>query len=316
MPLYLTEKDVTGLLTMPEAMGAVEAAFRAQAAGDASNHARERFFLPRGVFHHMAAALPEKGVMGTKQYTSFPAGTRFWVLLFSSENGDLLSVMEADRLGQVRTGAATGVAARFMARQDAHTATLFGAGHQARTQAEAIVAARPGLRVVQVFSRDYARRERFCLEMTRKLNVRFVGLTSAEEAARGTDILVCATNAAEPVLKADWLSPGDFVAAVGANRLTAREIGEDVVERAERIAVDDLPQARTEAAELIFAHERRKLAWERVVPLADIVAGRVPGRTDATEVTLFKSLGVALEDVAVAHLVYEKARAQGVGREL
>ncbi len=316
MPLYLTEHDVTGLLTMPEAIHAVETAFAAWARGEASNHPRERFFLPRGVMHHMAAALPAKGVMGTKTYTSYRDGTRFWVMLYSSETGDLLALIEADKLGQMRTGAATGVAARHMAREDAHRATLFGTGWQARSQAEAILCVRPNIRELMVCSRDFGRRETFCREMTAHLNVRCTPTANHEEAARGTEIIVCATSATEPVLKADWLSPGDFVAAVGANRMTAREIGEDVVSRADVIAVDDPAQARTEAGELVFAHERRKLSWERVTPLSEIVAGRMPGRSHADQITLFKSLGVALEDVAVAALVYEKAVASGVGREI
>ena len=316
MSLLLTEDDVKALLTMPEAIDAVEAAFAAQARGEAANHPRERFFLPRGVMHHMAAALPARGVMGTKTYTSYRSGTRFWVQLFSAETGDLLAIIEADRLGQVRTGAATGVAAKYMARQDAARASLFGAGGQAQTQAEALLAVRPGIREFTVCSRDFHRREEFCRKMTAKLGVRFHGTASHEEATRGTEVILCATSAAEPYLKAEWLSPGDFIAAVGANRLTAREIGEDTVARADVVVVDDPVQARQEAAELVFAYERRQFLWERLTPLSQLAGGRAPGRNAPEDVTLFKSLGVALEDVAVAALVYDKAVAQGRGREI
>jgi len=201
-----------------------------------------------------------------------------------------------------------------MARQDAHYASLLGAGWQARTQAEAVLLACPHIREFHVFSRDYAPRERFCQQMTRTLNVRFTPMASAEEAARGTQIIICATTAREPILHADWLSPGDFIAAVGANRLTAREIEEDVVGRAAIIAIDDVVQARTEAAELIYAYERRKFSWDKARSLAAIVSGRELGRTSLEDITLFKSLGVAIEDMAVGALVYEKAKAQGVGR--
>jgi alanine dehydrogenase len=317
MPIYLTEAEVTDLITMPEAITAVEAAFSAQATGEgARNEPRNRFFLPKGVLHNMSAALPSKGVMGTKTYTSFGSGARFWVMLYSTETGDLLALIEADRLGQIRTGAATGVAAKHLAREDAIRASLFGTGWQAESQAEALISVRPGLKEVQVYSRNVQNRENFCRKMTTQLGTRFSPFGSAEEAARNTQILVTATAAREPILKGEWLSPGDFVSAVGANRITAREIDETVVERANRVIIDDLDQARTEAAELIFAYERRKWSWTDATPLSQIVSGRAPQRTDPDEIILFKSLGIALEDIAVAQVIYENAKARAIGREL
>lgn len=315
MPLLITEDEVADLLTMPEAIQAVETAFAAQARGTGTNHPRGRFFLPDGVFHHMAAALPERGVMGTKTYTSFAGGTRFWVQLFSSETGDLLALIEADQLGQMRTGAATGVAARLMAREDAAVAAVLGTGWQARSQVAALAAARPGLRQIRAFGRDMERRLAFCRDMTDHLGLPVTPAHSVEAATRHAQIVVCATTAREPILKGEMLEPGVFVAAVGANRLTAREIDEETVARADIVVVDDLAQARTEAAELLFAHERRRFVWEQAGPLCDIVAGRAPGREHDDQITLFKSLGVALEDVAVAAVVYEKARAEQRGKE-
>lgn len=328
VPLFLCENDVAGLLTMPEAIAAVEAAFRDQAHGLASNHPRERFFLPGGVMHHMAAAWPARtsgssggssgGVMGTKTYTSFAQrGTRFWVQLFSAGTGDLLAVIEADRLGQIRTGAATGVAAKYFARPDATAAALLGTGWQARSQAQALVAVLPNLQPICVYGRDAERRLVFCREMSDALGVPVLPAQSVEDALPGCQIVVCATTARDPILHGrEHLSPGLFVAAVGANRMTAREIDEQVVGRADVVCVDDLAQARTEAAELVFAHEKRRFVWEGARPLAAVVAGHAPGRTNNEQITLFKSLGIALEDVAVAAVVYEKARAQNVGRAL
>lgn len=317
MPIYLTEAEVSALLTMPEAIAAVEAAFSAQASGmGARNAPRNRFFLPNGVLHNMSAALPGKGVVGTKTYTSFGSTVRFWVMLFSSESGELLALIEGNRLGQIRTGAATGVAAKYLSREDAAVASLFGTGWQAESQAEALTAVRPGLREVQVYSRDPHNRETFCRKMTAKLGIRFSPFSSAEEAARQSQILVTATSAREPILKGDWLSPGDFVAAVGANRLTAREIDEDVISRAKQIVIDDIEQAHAEAAELIFAYERGKWSWADAVPLSLIVGGNAPKRTSPDDITVFKSLGIALEDIAVAQVVYEKARLRHLGREM
>jgi ornithine cyclodeaminase/alanine dehydrogenase-like protein (mu-crystallin family) len=316
MPLWLSEDDVADLLPMNEAIAAVEAAFASQARGEASNQPRSRFFLPGGVFHHMAAVLPARGVVGTKTYTSFPGGTRFWVLLFSADNGDLLAIIEADRLGQIRTGAATGVAARRLAREDAAVAAVLGTGWQARSQAAALATALPALREIRAYGRDPERRAAFCREMTRALPIPVVPVESAQAAIRDALVIACATTAREPILRGEWLAPGTFVAAVGANRLTAREVDEETVARADIVAVDDIAQARVEAAELIFAHEKRRFVWERALPLAQIVAGHAPGRERADQIVLFKSLGVALEDMAVAALVYERALTAGAGRRV
>ena len=320
MPLLIREDEVAELLTMREAMTAVEAAFAHQARGAGSNHPRARFFLPRGVLHHMAASLPDfpepgRGVTGTKTYTSFEGGTRFWVMLYSAENGDLLALIEADRLGQMRTGAATGVAARHIARPESAVAALLGTGWQARSQAAALKEALPRLREIRAVGRDQARRLAFCREMTDELALPVTPAHSVEAAAHNAQVVVCATAAREPILKGEWLAPGTFVAAVGANRVSAREIDEETVARADVVAVDDAAQARVEAAELIFAHEKRRFTWERARPLSEVVAGRVLGRETPEQITLFKSLGVALEDVAVAATVYEKARKRGVGSE-
>lgn len=316
MAIYLTEDDVARLLTMDAAMDALEAAFADQARGDAANHPRQRFFLPGSVFHHMAAHWDARGVVGAKTYASAADGTRFLVQCFSSRTGELLAVLEAATLGQIRTGAATGVAARRMAPPDATVAAVVGTGFQAQTQAEALLRARPTLRHIRVFGRDPVRRHEFCLDATRRLGIHVEPAESVEDAVRGADMVACATTARDPILKGAWLHDGAFVAAVGANRLTAREIDEETVARAALVVVDDLAQARLEAAELVAAVERRRFVWERAVPLSEVVAGRVPGRPTPDGVTLFKSLGVALEDLAAAAVVVEKARALGVGRPL
>ena len=316
MPLFLTEDDVLSVLTMPDAIAALETAFTAQAQADAQNLPRQRIFMSSGVLHHMAAALPALGVMGTKTYTSYSSGIQFYVQLFSTETGELLAYLEGNRLGQIRTGAATGLAIKHMARLDTQVAALFGAGFQAETQAEALVATLPNLREIQVYSRQPKRRQKFCQAMTARLGIRCSSMDSPEATVRGAKVIITATSAYEPILKGAWLTPGDFVAAVGANRLSAREIDEEAVSRAQVVAVDDLTQAQFEAAELLFAHERRKFLWKKAIPLAAVVVGRAKGRPDADAITLFKSLGVALEDIAVAAVVYEKAKERGLGRQL
>ena len=315
MAVFLAESDVARLLTMKEAVTEVEDAFRSLGSTEgAMNHARHRFFLPHGVFHHMESVLPARGVMGLKAYTSFKGQARFFVLLFSSETGELLAFIEADRLGQMRTGAATGVAAKFLARKNAMRVALLGAGGQAATQAEALRLTCPNLTQIRVFSRNAEKRQAFCQERSTALAIPFLSEARVEDAVADADIVVCATTAREPILTADMLAPGAFVAAVGANRVTAREIDEEIVGRANIVVVDDVTQAMTEAAELIHASERLRFFWERAIPLAQIVSGNIPGRTKPEQLTLFKSLGIALEDVAVANCIYENALSQGVGQ--
>ena len=292
-PLYITEADVIELLSMPEAITAVESAFLSLASGGAANYSRQRFFLPNGVLHNMMAAWHDCDVMGTKTYTTFGGKTRFIVMLYSTTNGNLLAHIEADKLGQMRTGAATGVAAKHLAHPNLQCAALFGTGWQARSQVEALQTACPSLKTVHVFGRDAMRRETFCQEMMAAFPIEFVPMPDAESATRNAEAVLCATSATVPYLKSDWLTESTFVAAVGANRLTAREIEESVVRWADVVVVDDLEQAKHEAAELIFASERQNFFWNSALPLSQII--REQSKFNPNQKTLFKSLGIALE---------------------
>jgi len=315
MAFFLTEAQVHSLLTMSEALDALQRAFAAEGQAEVLNNPRQRLYLPDGVFHLMSAAVLSEGVFGYKAYASFAPKTRFLFFLYDADNGNLLCVMEADRLGQIRTGAASGVATRYMARHDARTLGILGTGWQAETQLEAVCSVRPIARV-KVYSRRPDRRDQFAEAMTQRLSIPVVATETAEEAVRGSAVVVCATTAREPILMGEWLDDGAHVNAVGANALSRRELDVSVFARCRSVVVDDREQARKESGEILTAIEARKLNRRQVHELADIVVGRVPGRTDPAEVTLFKSLGVALEDVAVAHVVYRKALAQGIGQTL
>ncbi len=315
MAFFLTEAQVHSLLTMSEALDALQRAFAAEGQAEVLNNPRQRLYLPDGVFHLMSAAVLSEGVFGYKAYASFAPKTRFLFFLYDADNGNLLCVMEADRLGQIRTGAASGVATRYMARHDARTLGILGTGWQAETQLEAVCSVRPIARV-KVYSRRPDRRDQFAEAMTQRLSIPVVATETAEEAVRGSAVVVCATTAREPILMGEWLDDGAHVNAIGANALSRRELDVSVFARCRSVVVDDREQARKESGEILTAIEARKLNRRQVHELADIVVGRVPGRTDPAEVTLFKSLGVALEDVAVAHVVYRKALAQGIGQTL
>ncbi|HZN10733.1 MAG TPA: ornithine cyclodeaminase family protein [Blastocatellia bacterium] len=314
MPLYLTEQDVTDLLTMPDALAAVESAFRSQLSGEATNEPRRRVRARGATLHVMSGAVG--GLLGFKAYTVAGGKARFHVSLYDATTGELLALIEADRLGQMRTGAASGVATKYLAAGDARLVGLYGAGWQARTQLEAVAAVRP-VDAVAVYSRSTERRERFCEEMGARLGIagmRPVG--RPEEAADGADVVITITSAREPVLRGAWLKPGAHVNAAGGNSLLRRELDDDVVRRASFVAVDDRGQARVEAGELFAAVEKGLLTWEQVHELRYVVGGAVRGRTEASEITLFKSLGVAIEDVAAAAVVYRRARERGAGKEI
>jgi len=316
MALYLNEREVTSLLSMPEAIAALEQSFLAQSRGEVINQARRRLYLPRGTYHTMGAADLSLQTFGQKAYVSFPPKTRFLFLLYDANNGDLLSVMEADKLGQIRTGAATGLAASYLAiRDEPLHVGLYGSGWQARTQLEAICAA-CNVAEVSVFSRDKTRLNAFCDEMALQLGRPVVAAARPEIAAQDRQIVVTATSAKDPVLLGEWLSPGAHVSAVGSNMLMKREIDEAVVSRSDLLVLDSIEQAKVEAGDLLPALERRLFRWEQAAELHQIVSGAHPGRTARSQITLFKSLGVALEDVAVATLVYQKALANNVGTQI
>lgn len=316
--LYLTEDDVAALLPMATALEAVEDAFRALAEPGpqhAENRPRQRVFVPGGLLHTMNASLPPAGVLGLKAYTTFREGNRFLVLLYSAEDGRLLAIFEADRLGQIRTGAATGVATKYMARQDATTCGIIGTGWQARAQLAAVCAMRP-VQHVLAYSRDPEHRRAFATEMSQALGIAVEPADSAEAAVRGRDIVVTITGSREPVLRGAWLAPGTHVNAAGSNRADRREVDVAAVERSRRVAIDSVEQGRMEAGDLLAAVEAGALRWEEVTELSLIVAGRAPGREAPDEITLFKSLGLAVEDIAVAARVYRRALAEGRGRAI
>ncbi len=316
MALLLTEADVRSILTMPLAIEAVEDSFRRLAHGTALLHSRQRLHIPgQSYLHYMAAADATGGTMGMKIYTSSREGLRFLVPLFSARSGDLLALIEADYLGQMRTGAATGVATRWMARADASVVGIVGTGSQARTQLEAIAAVRR-LESVRAYGRDADRREKFAKEMTARLKVPVTAVKTAAEALRGAAIVVTSTTATNPVVEGRWLEPGMHINAIGANFPQKRELDGEAIGRCDLIAVDSREQSKREAGDLIYVYGEDASRWETVAELSEIVAGKIPGRSEKNQITLFKSNGIATEDIAVAGRVYDLARERGMGREV
>jgi alanine dehydrogenase len=316
MTLLLREADVRALLTMPVALEAVEESLRMQGNGELLLHPRRRLKLPdNALLHYMAAGDPVHGFIGMKLYTSVRGVVRFVVPLFRSTTGEMAALIEADALGQIRTGAATGVATKYLANMNARSAGIIGTGYQARTQLEAVAAVRR-LERVCAFGRDAERRAQFCREMSARIGVAVEPVDSGEKAVRSADVVVTATSAMKIVLEGSWLSPGVHVNAIGANWAQKRELDDAAVNRADVIAVDSIEQAKMEAGDLILSFANDAPRWNAVRELGGIVAGKTTGRTSASQITLFKSNGIATWDLAVAVRVYELAIARGMGQSI
>ena len=312
MPLYLTEDDVNNLVTMQDAVESVETGFAAISRGEASNLPRQRLRLPNGMYNIMSAAVPALGVMGLKAYGGGKGRPKFHIQLSSTETGELLAIIEAGRLGQLRTGAASGVATKYMARDNASTVGVIGTGNQAETQLEAVCHVHE-FTSINVFSRTVERRESFATSMSAKLGVPVSPVESAEKCVADSDVLLVITSASEPVLDGHWINPGTHINAAGANSSNRRELDDEAVRRASVVIVDDIDQARIECGDIIHAVDNGFVRWEQVRSLADVVGGTAPGRKSEEDITLFESLGVALEDIALGARVYELAMEQGAG---
>ena len=300
MPLYLTEAEVGELLTPADALEAVEGCFRRLAAGEIENRPRTRTRLEGGAFAVMSAVDRELGLAGLKSYAWLECGTPFVVVLFDLESAELAAVIEADKLGQLRTGAASGIAAKYLAREGAVSLGIIGCGWQARSQVACIREALPGLERVVAYCRSEERLEEFCRE---------VGAEPAEShrEAAAHDVVVTATTSRDPVLRGEWLQSGALVCAIGANDPRHRELDNVVLERAALVCCDSLEQARLESADLIEPVETGALDWLEVHELQEVVAGELPGRQSDADIVVFKSNGLCAWDVALGAVAVERA---------
>jgi ornithine cyclodeaminase/alanine dehydrogenase-like protein (mu-crystallin family) len=316
MTLLLTEADVRSLLTMPIALEIVEESLRQQGNGELILHPRRRVKLPdNALLHYMAAADTVRGYIGMKLYTVVRGAARFVVPLFRSTTGEMAALIEADALGQLRTGAASGVATKYLSNANARSACIIGTGYQARTQLEAVAAVRR-LERVRAFGRDPERREKFCREMSERIGVAVEPMHSGEEAVRDSEIVITATSATKVVLEGAWLAPGMHINAMGANWPQKRELDAAAVDRAHKIVVDSIEQSKMEAGDLIQAFGEDQTRWTAVQELSQFVAGKATGRSAADQITLFKSNGIATWDLAAAVRVYEMAVAQNLGQPI
>jgi ornithine cyclodeaminase len=315
MAVFLSEADVKQVLTIDMALDGVESAHRDLSLGQAVDTPRARSRLPQTVLHILQGALPAQGVLGYKAYTSNRSGNRFLVHLFDAASGKLRAVIEADYLGMIRTGATSGLAARYLARPGTQVAGVFGSGWQAEGHVRAICAALP-LTLVKVFSRKADKLQAFCQRLSDSTGVAVVPAESAEATVRGSDLIGTVTTAAQPLFEADWLESGTHINAAGSNALIRQEVSEAALKRCELICVDSVPTALAESGDLLPLLEKGRLHARQLVELGDVIVGRHPGRTSPQEITVFESQGMAIQDLAVALRVLAAAEQAGLGVEL
>jgi alanine dehydrogenase len=309
---FISEEDVAATFDVATSIELNDAAARALSAGTASVTPRERPFTTGVRMNLMGAGLD--GRIGHKCYPIGKGHANFVVTLYG-DDAKMIALIQANRLGQIRTGAASGLATRLMARPDASVATIVGTGWQARTQLEAVCRVRPITRAIAI-GRNPEHTEKFCTEMSAFLGIPVQAGTDVASAVGQSDVVTTMTSASKPVVFGSMLKPGTHVNAAGSNRATSAEIDPEVVRRAGIVAIEDLAQAKMESGDLIDAVTAGAFDWPQAVLLSDIVSGTTPGRTSDDQITLFESLGIALWDIASANYIYDACVRSGRGREV
>jgi alanine dehydrogenase len=314
-PIYLTEEDVQKLATVKDAIATLEELFATWSEPATVNLPRRRAPAGGSTFNLMGAAWGAKALFGLKAYYMGAAGAPSHVLLYSARDSKLLAMIESDNLGRMRTGAASGLATKLLAKPEARTLGVIGAGRQAFAQVAAVCAVRP-IADVRVFCPTAKHRETFARRIERELKVAAQPAASAEAAVIEADVIVTITKSATPVLRANWLRSGVHVNAAGANAADRREVDAETVMRATVRVTDQLAQAKEEAGEYRDLVAAGRLQWSNIVELGDIATGKVDGRRGPADITLFKSLGIALEDIAFADLIVRRAIQRGLGKRM
>ncbi len=312
---YLTEADIQKLLTMPLALEAMEEAHKALAEHKAIDIPRARIHLATGTQHVLQAAAPDLGYTGFKYYYNRPTGRSVYVHLMSTGSGRLEAIIEAVWMSMVRTGAASGVATDYLAVKNASVLGQIGAGFQGESQLEAVCRVRP-IKTAKVFARNRDRLAAFCEKMSKKIGVAVQPAESAEAAVRGAHVLNVITKSAEPVLKGEWLEPGQHINAAGSNAFIRREIDDAVVKRCEVITVDGRGTAEKECGDLLPAVEKGRLRWSQLTEIGEVIAKQHPGRTSAQQISLYESHGMGLQDLWVGVKMLKLARERNVGTDL
>ncbi len=315
MTLFLKDEDVAQCVSMDAMLEAIESMQRQYGDGQAHNMTRRKIIAESGMLSVMGGGLFHQGLLGVKTYTVVKGAYSFQVSLYDANTGELLLYTQANRLGQLRTGATTGVAVKHLANPGDATVGIIGTGGQAATQLAAVSKVR-GIKKIKAFSRTQDRREEFARRMTDTMGVEVFAAASNEDAVRDCDVVLCIAATMEPVVEGAWLKDGSTVIGAGPTTWRAREVDEDTLKRAGKLIVDSTEQAATEAGDLCSAVDKGIIQWSKVHELRHVVSGAVTGRDDQGQVVYAKIMGTGVADVAAAKLAYDSAKAQGLGMEM
>jgi ornithine cyclodeaminase/alanine dehydrogenase len=300
---------------MDAMLEAIESMQRQYGDGQAHNMTRRKIIAESGMLSVMGGGLFHQGLLGVKTYTVVKGAYSFQVSLYDANTGELLLYTQANRLGQLRTGATTGVAVKHLANPGDATVGIIGTGGQAATQLAAVSKVR-GIKKIKAFSRTQDRREEFARRMTDTMGVEVFAAASNEDAVRDCDVVLCIAATMEPVVEGAWLKDGSTVIGAGPTTWRAREVDEDTLKRAGKLIVDSTEQAAIEAGDLCSAVDKGIIQWSKVHELRHVVSGAVTGRDDQGQVVYAKIMGTGVADVAAAKLAYDSAKAQGLGTEM
>ena len=310
------KSTVDQVMTMQDCVCVMEDMFDQAQRGMVWSQPRTHIRTPVGYHHIMPGAVLGSGVVGLKVYTArFPAGSRFLTVLHDSETEDLLALVQGGRCSQLRTGAISGVATKYMARQEAATVGIIGTGVQARSQLQGICTVRE-IRSIRTYDIDQEKCQKFCAEMADLLDIEVTPVKTAQDCVKGADIVTTMTTSPTPVVEGEWLQHGMHLNVMGSNHWTRREVDDEVIRQVDTVVVDSIADAQRYSGDLLFSMDRGLIRWEQVHELVSVVAGRIPGRPSADAITLFKSHGIGISDVAAAAYVYRKAKERGLGTEL
>jgi len=315
MALFLKDEDVAQCVTMDAMLEAIESMQRQYGDGQAHNMTRRKIIADSGMLSVMGGGLFHQGLLGVKTYTVVKGAYSFQVSLYDANTGELLLYTQANRLGQLRTGATTGVAVKHLANPEDATVGIIGTGGQAPTQLEALSKVR-GIKKIKAYSRTQERREEFARRMTDTMGVKVSAATSNEDAVRDCDIVLCIAATMDPVVEADWLKDGSTLIGAGPTTWRAREVDEAVITRAGKLIVDSTEQAAIEAGDLCSAVDKGIIQWSKVHELRHVVSGAVTGRDSNDQIVYAKIMGTGVADVAAAKLAYDSAKAAGLGTEM
>lgn len=314
-PVWITEQDVVQLMSLPQAISALRAGLREEAAGLAANMVKTHaIWGGHSTLHAIGAVFEGKGVVGTKTWAHTDGGAMPLLIVIDANDGSVLAIIEAFALGQMRTGGISGLATDVMAKSDARRMAMIGAGKQSLTQIAAVAAVRP-LERIAVWSPTAAKREALALRAEEALRIETIAATTLEEALNNAEIATLATRATAPFLTNDMLPRGAHLNAVGAITPERAEFAPELLQHAAVVAADSVAQVRKLSREFMTAFGADEATWARVRPLCDLVAADAKRPSDA-DLTIFKAMGMGISDLSLGAALLDAARAAGLGRPI